>query len=86
MTEPFQVPVPIVPTDVRLDVTTVELRVVPVNVPAAAVTVPDAPNAIDVPLTVKEEFANCALVTVPLKDVVGIVVDAVMAEVPLPYT
>jgi hypothetical protein len=31
----------------------------------AAVTVPDPPNEIDVPLTVSELFANCAFVTAP---------------------
>jgi hypothetical protein len=36
---PCQTPVPIVPTDVREDVTTVLFSVVPVSVPAAAVTV-----------------------------------------------
>ena len=48
----------IVPTAVKLDVTTVELRVVPVSVPAAAVTVPDAPKAMLVPLTVTVLLVN----------------------------
>jgi hypothetical protein len=81
---PFQTPVAIVPTDVKLDVTTVEFNVVPVNVPAAAVTVPDPPKLMAVPLTVTDELANWALVTVPDNAVVGTVVDAVMADVPLP--
>jgi hypothetical protein len=39
MAVPFHTPVAIVPTDVRLDETTVEFSVVPVRVPAAAVIV-----------------------------------------------
>ena len=41
-----------VPTVVSEDVTTVEFKVVPVNVPAAAVTVPPVPSVIAVPLMV----------------------------------
>ena len=67
MAVPFHVPVAIVPTLVRLDVTTVEFNVVPVSVPAAAVTVPDPPKEIDVPLTVRLLLANCALLIVPDK-------------------
>ena len=48
--------------------------------------VPDAPKAIVVPLMVTCGLAICALVTVPLNAVVGMVVDAVMVLVPLPYT
>lgn len=36
---PFHVPIAIVPTEVKLELTTVELSDVPVSVPAAAVTV-----------------------------------------------
>jgi len=81
---PFQVPDVIVPTEVRLDPVTVLLSVVPVRVPAAAVTVPLPPRLIAVPLTVSELFASCAFVIVPLRAVVGIVVDAVIADVPFP--
>jgi len=81
----FQTPVVIVPTLVNDEPVTVEFKVVPVKVPAAAVTVPDAPRAIETPLTVRLEFANCAFVTVPLKAVVGIVVDAVRLPDPLAY-
>ena len=58
---PCQTPVAIVPTLVNDDVTTDEFNVVPVNVPAAAVTVPELPNEIDVPLTVNELFAKYVL-------------------------
>ena len=54
----FQVPEVIVPTEVREDETIVEFRDVPVRVPAAAVTVPEPPRAIDVPFTVSDEFAR----------------------------
>jgi hypothetical protein len=37
---------------------TPELSVAPVRVPAAAVTVPEPPNEIDVPLTVNELFVK----------------------------
>jgi hypothetical protein len=63
-----------VPTLVRLEDTTVAFNVVPVNVPAAAVTVPDAPNAIDVPLTVTDEFARYAFaIALPCQTPVAIV-------------
>jgi hypothetical protein len=39
ITDPFQVPVPIVPTEVKDDPVTVAFKVDPVNVPAAAGTV-----------------------------------------------
>ena len=58
-------------------------------VPATEVTVPtlvDPPRLTGVPLIVIDEFASCALVTVPLKSVVGTVAAAVMVEVPLPLT
>ena len=62
-------PVPIdpevkAPTVVNDDVTTALLSVVPVNVPAAAVTVPLPPKLILVPLTVKELLVKYALAIV----------------------
>ena len=51
-----------------------------------AETVPLEPRLIVVPLIVTDEFANWALLIVPLKSDVGIVEDAVMAEEPLPKT
>ena len=56
---------PIVPNEVREDETTVEFKVVPVRVPAAAVTVSEAPNAIAVPFTVSELLTKLALVMTP---------------------
>jgi hypothetical protein len=53
---------------------------------AVAVTVTELPRLTDEPLIVIAEFVNWAFVTVPDKAVVGIVVEAVMADVPLPYT
>ena len=58
---PFQTPEVIVPTLVREDETTFDAKVVPVKVPAAAVTVPEAPSAIEVPFTVTELLARYAL-------------------------
>jgi hypothetical protein len=58
-------------------------------VPVTEVTVPTLilpPRLVDVPLIVMALLANCALVTVPLKSVVGTVVLAVIADVPLPFT
>ena len=58
-------------------------------VPVTLVTVPtltELPNAVALPLIVMLELANCALVTVPDRSVVGIVLDAVIALVPLPLT
>jgi len=81
---PFHVPLVIVPTDVRLDPVTVLLRVIPVSVPAAAVTVPLPPRLIAVPFTVTELLASCVFEMVPLNADVGMVVDAVTAEVPFP--
>jgi hypothetical protein len=49
------------PTLVNEELTTVEFKVTPVRVPAAAVTVPEAPNEIAVPFTVTEELVNPAL-------------------------
>ena len=51
---PCHTPVPIVPTVVRLDVTTPEFNVVPLKVPAGATTAfPDAAVIRPFPLTVK---------------------------------
>ena len=57
LASPFSTVIPLVtlkldsvPTLVKLEVTTVEFSVVPVNVPAAAVTVPLEPRVIAVPL------------------------------------
>ena len=87
---PETVNVPSVPTDVKLDVTTVAFNVVPVNVPAAAVTVADAPSAILVPLTVSAPEPTNALFGILLKFVpvsVGVVVQegapAVSASTPV---
>ena len=57
-------------------------------VPVTAVTVPtevEPPRLIAEPLIVIELFANCALLIVPDRFVVGIVVDAVAGDAPLPY-
>ena len=53
---------------------------------AVAVTVTEPPKLTVELLIVIAEFVNWALVTVPDRSVVGIVVEAVMADVPLPYT
>jgi hypothetical protein len=53
------------------------------------VTVPTdtlPPRLVDVPLIVIALFASCPFVIVPLKSVVGIVLLAVNADVPLPLT
>ena len=53
------------------------------------VTVPtliEPPRLVLVPLIVIAELASCAFVTVPDRSVVGIVLDAVNALVPLPLT
>ena len=52
------------PNLVSDELTTVELRMVPVRVSAAAVTVPEPPREIAVPLIVTDELTNIALVTV----------------------
>ena len=51
-----------------------------------AVTEIEPPKLTDVPLIVMALFANCALEIVPLRSVVGIVDEAVNADVPLPLT
>ena len=50
----LQVPEEIVPTEVKLEVTTVGFNIVDVSVCALAVAVPDPPREIEVPLTVIE--------------------------------
>ena len=50
----------------------------------AAVIVPEPPSETEVPLTVTALFANCALETVPESAVVGIVLEAVAGDAPLP--
>jgi hypothetical protein len=75
---------------VPLDVMGLPLMLIPVPAVAATdVTVPTLtvpPRLIAEPLIVMELLANCALVIVPLRSVVGIVADAVNALVPLPWT
>ena len=51
---------------------------------AVAVTVIEPPKLTDDPLIEIALFANWALVTVPDKSVVGMVAEAVMADIPLP--
>ena len=53
---------------------------------AVAVTVTEPPKLTDELFIEIDEFDNWAFVTVPDKLAVGIVVEAVMADVPLPYT
>jgi len=53
---------------------------------AVAVTVTEPPKLTEDPLIVMALLASCALVIVPDRSVVGIVVLALMALVPLPYT
>ena len=58
-------------------------------VPVTLVTVPtliEPPRLVLVPLIVMAELANCALVIVPDKSLVGIVAFAVNALVPFPLT
>jgi hypothetical protein len=53
---------------------------------AVAVTITEPPRLTEDPFIVIALLASCALVTVPDKSVVGIVVLAVIVPVPLPYT
>ncbi len=58
-------------------------------VPVTEVTVPtliEPPKLVLVPLIVMAELASCALEIVPDRSDVGMVADAVMADVPLPMT
>ena len=95
------IPVPAVKTTVwsgavlvmfNVPLVVIGLPVMEIPVPAVAatlVTVPtetDPPNAVALPLIVMLELANCALDTVPDRSVVGMVLDAVNALVPLPLT
>jgi hypothetical protein len=81
-----------VPPSVRLPLAvTVPVNVKPFTVPApdTLVTVPtliDPPRLVDVPLIVIALFANWAFDIVPLRSVVGMVLAAVSALVPLPFT
>jgi hypothetical protein len=50
-----------------------------------AVTVVEPPKDTELPFIVIALLANCALLIVPLKAVVGMVVDDVIALAPLPY-
>ena len=61
MAVPCQTPVAMVPTLVSEEVTTLAASEVPVNVPAAAVTVPLAPSATAVPLIVTLLLASAEL-------------------------
>jgi hypothetical protein len=76
--------------NVPLDVIGLPDTLIPVPAVAATlVTVPtlaEPPNDVGVPLIVIELLANCALVIVPDKSVVGIVELAVNADVPEPLT
>lgn len=58
ITDPFHVPVVIVPRVVKLEEVTPDANVDPVSVPAAAVTVAEDPNDTEVPLIVIDELAN----------------------------
>jgi hypothetical protein len=60
---PDHVPAVTVPTEVKLELTTVALSVVPVKVAAFAVTVPEPPKLIAVPLIVVLELAKALLGT-----------------------
>ena len=72
-----------VPTEVKLEPTTVAGNDVPVRVCALAVTVPLPPRVILVPLTVRLLFANLAWSRVPVEMLLAL--SAVSAE-PLPLT
>jgi hypothetical protein len=63
---PFHTPDVIVPTEVKLELTTVEFSVVPVRVPAAAVTVQLDPKVQVDPFTVVEALARSVFVTSPV--------------------
>ena len=87
---PFHVPEVIVPTDVRLDETTLEASVVPVREPASAVAVIDPldPRGIDVPFIVIEELTN-ALFGIPVifvPDIVGAVTKSIVTAPVAPLT
>ena len=81
-----------VPPSVRFPVdVTVPDKLMPLTVPVpdTLVTVPtliDPPRLVDVPLIVIALFANWAFDIVPLRSVVGMVLAAVNALVPLPFT
>jgi hypothetical protein len=83
--EPFQVPAVIVPTEVKDEPVTLEFRVAPVRVPAAAVTVPKLPRLIEVPLTVTALLVSPELGTVVLSAEAGIEMVVLDADVIRPY-
>lgn len=65
----------------------VKVNPLTVPVPDTDVTVPTLtlpPKLVADPLMLIELLASCAFVTVPLNAVVGMVVEAVMTDVPLP--
>ena len=64
--DPFQIPVAIVPTLVKLLFTTVEFSVVPVNVPAAAVTVISTDPSKLTPLIFRAVAKVVAVVALPV--------------------
>ena len=71
-----------VPTDVRLLAVTPDANVFPVSVPAAAVTVPEAPNAIAVPFTVTVLLDNLLLAIEPA-NIVFVTVAVSVLYIPL---
>ena len=63
-----------VPTEVSEEVTTLDARVVPVSVPAAAAIVPEDPSVMLVPFTVRASFVRYALsIVVPCQTPLEIV-------------
>jgi hypothetical protein len=82
-----------VPTLVKDDDTTVELSVVPVKVPAAAVTVQELPNEQVWVFTVVEKLTKFEFVTtplgsvsVPVKVAFAMLGDVVPTNAPLPFS
>ena len=73
ITVPCQTPVAIVPSAVNEDVTTVEFRVVPVSVPAAAVTVISALPLKETPFMFREV---CKIVAEPALPLIVLIVTA----------
>ena len=63
---PFQTPVAIVPTEVKEEATTVDLRVLPDNVPAAAVTVIAADPLKLTPLIARVVASTVAVSALPV--------------------
>ena len=69
MSVPFQTPVETVPTLVKEDAVTPEFRVVPVSVPAAAVTVIAAVPSKDTPLIARAVWSAVAVPALPVTEV-----------------